>query len=210
MMRRRADEGYALVDVVMGLVLFGLVLLAVYRILIPAFALSHSTDERLAVQQDVRLAIDRMARQLHETTLRPGRVRVYSPEAGCAAAYEGCIALVTARNDDCTGPFQLLNGAPDWQATIYLWRDTASNELRSRCDSDITFPPPRWPPAVLTPYRVIGTRVVAASFTLLPAGSPLPTAVAVALEEQTPAAAGPRRVLHGTFFNETTFAPENR
>lgn len=210
MMRQRAEAGYALVDVVMGLVLFGLVLLAVYQIFIPAFALSHSTDERLAAQQDVRLAIDRMARLLHETTLIPGRVRVYSAKAGCTGTYEGCIAFVTARNAACTGPFQLVNGAPDWQAVVYLWRDTASNELRNRCDSDTTFPPGRWPPPVLTPYALIGTRVVAASFTLLPAGSPLPTAVAVALEEQTSAAARPTRRLQSTFFTQTIFVPENR
>jgi hypothetical protein len=209
MMRHSADEGYAFVDVVMGLVLFGLVIIAIYRIFIPAFALSHSTDERLAAQQDVRLAIDRLARQLHETTLSVGRARVYSAEEGCTGGYEGCLAFVTARNAACTGPFQLLNGAPDWQAVIYLWRDTVSNELRRRCDSNTTFPSTRWPPPALTPHTVIGTRIVATSFTLLPAGSPVPTAVAVALEERTSAARSTRR-LQSTFFNQTVIVPANR
>src|SRR5207245_9530608 len=98
------------------LVLFGLVVIAIYQVLLPAFALSRTANDRLAVQQDARMAIDRMTRPFHETTLAPGRIRVYSAGAGCAGGYEACIGLVTARSDGCAGPFHLLNGAPDWQA----------------------------------------------------------------------------------------------
>ncbi len=203
---QRADAGYAIVDVVMGLVLFGLVVVAIYQIFIPAFALSHHINGRLAAQQDVRLAVDRVARQLHETTLDVGRLRVYSVDAGCVGAYQGCIGFATAHSA-CSGPFTLLNGAPDWQATIYIWRDTATNELRTRCNPATAFPATRWPP-ILAPYAVIGRQVVAASFTLLPEGSPQPTAIAMALEEQI--ATGSRQGLQNTFFNQTVFVPENR
>ncbi len=203
---QRADAGYAIVDVVMGLVLFGLVIVAIYQIFIPAFALSHHINGRLAAQQDVRLAVDRVARQLHETTLDVGRLRVYSADAGCVGAYQGCIGFVTAHSA-CSGPFTLLNGAPDWQATIYIWRDTATNELRTRCNPAAAFPATQWPP-ILAPYAVIGRQVVAASFTLLPEGSPQPTAIAMALEEQI--ATGSRQGLQNTFFNQTVFVPENR
>ena len=203
---RRADAGYAIVDVVMGLVLFGLVIVAIYQIFIPAFALSHHINGRLAAQQDVRLAVDRVARQLHETTLDFGRLRVYSADAGCIGAYQGCIGFVTAHSA-CSGPFTLLNGAPDWQATIYIWRDTATDELRTRCNPATAFPGIQWPP-ILAPYAVIGRQVVAASFTLLPEGSAQPTAIAMALEEQI--ATGSRPGLQSTFFNQTVFVPENR
>ena len=210
MTRLSSDRGYLLVDAIVGLALFGFVLLSIYQLYGPTFALSQRIDAQLVAQQDVRLALDRVARAMRETTTAFGRMRAYTPESGCAGVYEGCIGFVTARDARCTGAFQLIDGAPDWQATIYLWRDTVSNELRSRCDSNTTFPPMRWPPHVLTPYAVIGTRVVAASFTLLPAGSPLPTAVAVALEEQTSAAARPTRRLQSTFFNQTVIVPANR
>lgn len=204
----RRDGGYAVVDVIMGLVLLGLVIVTVYRVFLPAFTLSRSGNDRLAAQQDIRLAIDRVARQLHETTLAVGRVRIYSPAGGCTEAYEGCIGFVTARRDHCTGVFQLRGGAPDWQATIYIWRDTAANELRWRCDARSSFPAVQWPPPSLAPYVVIGRRVVAATFRLEPAGSQNPTAVGIALRERSgglsPAGGG------SEFFRSTVFAPENR
>ncbi len=210
MRNRHRDAGYAMVDVIMGLVLFGLVIVAVYQVFLPAFALSRSGNDRLAAQQDIRLAVDRVARQLHEATLAVGRIRVYSPAAGCATAYEGCIGFVTARGGDCAGSFQLRGGAPDWQATIYIWRDTAANELRWRCDPGSSFPAAHWPPPSLAPYTVIGRHVAAASFVLEPAGSQAPTAVEIALREQPPAGARPPAGFRSELFRSTVFAPENR
>jgi Tfp pilus assembly protein PilX len=202
------EAGYAIVDVVMGLVLLGLVVLSIYQVFLPAFALSRTANDRLAVQQDARLAIDRMTRAFHETTLAPGRIRVYSAEAGCAGAYGACVGVVTARSGGCAGPFQLLNGAPDWQATIYLWREVAANELRMRCDPGTVFPARRWPPPVVEPYTVIGTHVVAITFAPLPASGP-PVAIAVTLQERLP---GPARAGPGAadVVTHTVFVPENR
>ena len=205
-----AERGYAIIDVVVGLVLFGLVLLCVYRVFIPAFALSRDAVERLSAQQDVRLAIDRVARQLHETTLAFGRTRVYTAASGCADPYEGCIGFVTARSAACAGPFQLANGAPDWQATIYIWRDATANELRIRCDATTTFPVTRWPPPALAPYGVVGTHVTTASFTLRPEGGALPAAVAVALREEISAGSRGSPSPQAAFANRTVFVPENR
>jgi hypothetical protein len=206
MRRVSGDQGYSLIDVTIGLVLLGIVLLSIYALFRPTFAFSRTIGERLAAQQDVRLAIGRIARDLYETTVE--RMRIYSPEAGCTGAYEGCLAFVTARDAECRGSFQLVAGAPNWQATLYVWRDTASNELRARCDSSTTFPVTTWPPATLEPYRVIGTRVVAASFALEPPGSPAPTSVEIRLEEQIPGPRGSR--VQTTFFTQTVFLPQNR
>jgi hypothetical protein len=134
-----------------------------------------------------------------------GRMRVYPPEAGCIAPYEGCIGFVSARDAGCAGSFQLVGGAPNWQATIYVWRDTSSNELRLRCDTSTTFPVTTWPPPALEPYSVIGTKVVATSFTLEPSGSPAPTSVAIAVEEQVPS----RSPVPETLYNRTVFALQN-
>jgi len=205
----RAECGYVLADVLVGLVLLGLVILTVYRVYLPTFALSRSLNDRLGGQQDVRLAIDRVARHLHETTLAFGRFRVYPPKSGCTGPYDGCIGFVTARTPNCTGPFQLVDSAPHWQAVIYLWRDTGSNELRLRCDPSTTFPAAMWP-ATLDPYTVIGTNVVTASFSLEPAGSPTPTSIAIALEEQASTPARPTSQYQTAFFNETVFLPQNR
>ncbi len=207
MRRLSADQGFSLIDVTVGLVLLGIVLLSIYSLYRPTFAFSRTIGDRLKAQQDVRLAIDRVARALHETTVALGRIRIYSAGAGCVGAYEGCIGFVTGRDAECAGSFQLVAGAPNWQATLYVWRDTASNELRLRCDSSTTFPVSTWPPPTLQPYTIIGTRVVAASFALEPPESPSPTLVAMALEEQIP---GPLRSrLQTTFFSQIVFLPQN-
>lgn len=206
---RGRDAGYAMIDVIMGLVLFGLVVIAIYQLFLPAFAYSRSANERLAVQQDARLAVDRLTRPLHETTLVPGRIRIYSDRAGCGGEFEGCIGFVTARSDGCAGPFQLQNGAPEWRAAIYVWREAGANELRIRCDPGTTFPAPRWPPPTLSPYAVIGTRVVAASFELLPVGDAVPAAIAVTLQERLTAVPGHGREA-ADVFTHTVFVPENR
>jgi hypothetical protein len=195
-----------IVDALVGLALLGLVILSIYQVFVTAFVLAQRTDDRLVVQQDVRLALDRMARVLHETTLAPGRLRVYPAEAGCTGQYDGCIGFVTARDANCGGLFQLVNGGPNWQATIYLWRDAASNELRSRCDPRTTFPAVEWPPPALTPHAVIGTNVVGTSFTLQPSGNAAPSSVAVTVHERVPGAS-PR--LQGDVYLQTVIVPEN-
>jgi len=204
--RLRTERGYSIVDVLVGLVLLALVILSIYQLYIPTFTLSQNIHEGLEAQQDVRLGLDRVSRALRETTTAFGRVRIYAPEAGCTGAFEGCIGFVTAR-DACTGSFRLVGGTPDWQATIYVWRDTLSNELRLRCDAGSTFPVGVWPPT-LEPYTVIGTRVVAASFTLRPPESPAPAAIAVALQEQASSRSTSR--YHTSSFNRTVFMPRNR
>ena len=195
-------------DMIVGVVILGVVMLAVYHVSSSTFSLWRGVDDRLATQQDVRLAIDRVARALHETTPAFGRLRVYTVGEGCTGTFEGCIGFVTARDEQCAGSLQLFDGAPDWQSTIYVWRDTSSNELRLRCDVGKTFPVPTWPP-VLEQFIVIGSHVVAASFSLEPAGSSSPTSVTVMLEEDTPPSRTPAGKSRATF-NRTVFVPQNR
>lgn len=205
------ERGATLIDMIVGLVLFSLLLLAVYHLHLPTFALWRTIDRRLAAQQDVRLAVDRVARALQETTLALGRFRVYTAADGCSGAYEACIGFVTARDGDCTGTFQLATGEPDWRATMYVWRDMASNELRLRCDVNMAFPVQTWPPPHLDPATVIATHVVAASFSLEPAESVTPTAVIVALAEQVEASArSPNAASQAILYNSTVFVPRNR
>ena len=194
-------------DVIVGLALFGFVLLLIYYLYTPTFVLSQHIDEQLVAQQDVRLALDRIARAMRETTIAFGRMRAYTAESGCVGTYEGCIGFVTARDAGCTGAFQLIGGAPDWQATMYLWRDTVSNELRLRCDPTTTFPSVKWPPPTLAPYVVVGTRIVASSITFRPPGSPNPTALSVAVQEQISTSS---LRYQKNFFSRTIFVPQNQ
>jgi len=207
MRRASGAAGYLLVDVIVGLGLLAFVLLGIYHLYGSTFRLSQHLNERLARQQDIRLALDRVAGSLRETTDAFGRLRVYPAEAGCTGAYEGCLGFVTARDANCAGTFQLIDGAPNWQATLYLWRDTASNELRLRCDPGTTFPVVTWPPPTLDPYTVIGTRVSAASIRMQPTGSPNPASIAITLQEQAPSSGSQGQE---TVFNQTIFLPQNR
>src|SRR3972149_2533387 len=68
----------------------------VYQVFIPVLKFAQSTNERLAVQQDVRLAMDRMARDMRESDM--SRLQVYP--GGTA------IGLVTARAG-CSGAFMV-------------------------------------------------------------------------------------------------------
>ena len=199
------ERGHTLVDVIAGVVLMALVIFSLYQVFIPTFALSRNSSERLVRQQDVRLALDRLARDVHETAAN--RITVYGTGNGCIGSYQGCMALVTPRTN-CSDGFQLTTGFPSWQATIYIWRDTASNELRRRCDTTTTFGAGTWPPT-LTPYTVIGTSIVEAAFTLEPAGSPSPTSLAIVLREQAASAPQSRRY-QTEFQNQTVFLPQNR
>ncbi len=204
---RSREQGYLLMDVIVGLALFGFLVLAIYRLYLPTFALSRQVNDQLAVQQDVRLAVDRVARVLHETAA--ARVAVYPAAKGCTGTYDACIAFVTARDAHCTGDFQLVNGAPNWQAMVYLWRDTGSNELRLWCDPTTTFPAPMWP-VTGAPSTVVGSNVVAASFALQPADSAIPTSIVIALQERTPRASWAARSLPTQSVNRTVFVPQNR
>ena len=206
MRRRSCEAGYLLVDVIMGLVLFSFVLLSIYQVYGPTFSLYQGINSRLSAQQDVRLALDRVARALHETSSAYGRFRIYSPETGCDGMYDGCLGFVTARDTNCTGAFQLVDGAPNWQATLYLWRDVASKELRLRCDPSTTFPVAAWPPPVES-YTVVGRHIVSISVTPEPAGGRRSSAIAIALQEQSETS---MRRSPAMFFNETIFLPQNR
>ncbi|MDR7518763.1 MAG: hypothetical protein QN123_04225 [Armatimonadota bacterium] len=196
----RAESGRTSVDLVMGVVLFSLMVVSLYQVFIPTLVLSRNTTERLDRQQDVRLAIDRLARELQETTMTPPRLLTYA----CSGPYQGCIGYVTARVN-CTGQFQMTaEGYPNWQATVYVWRDTASNELRRRCDASTAFPVSAWPPATLTPFTVVARDVAEARFTRLAAG------VEVFLRERAPGALRSGRRYQTDFVNQTVFVPQNR
>lgn len=203
--RAQREQGHTLVDVATAMVLLALTLLTVYRVFIPILALSRNSNERLTRQQDVRLAIDRLARDLHETA--PTRVVVYSAGDGCTGAFQGCIAFVTPRLT-CAGAFQLAGGFPSWQATIYVWRDVATNELRRRCDETTTFPVTTWPPT-LTPYTLIGTSITDAAFALQFNGSN-PAGVSVLLREQAVASSRSSHKYQTEFLSQTILLPQNR
>jgi hypothetical protein len=202
-------QGYGILDVLVGLALLALIIVSIYRLYLPTFALSQRIHDGLQAQQDVRLAVDRVARALHETTTAVGRLRVYPPESGCRGSYDACVAFVTPRDDGCTGSFHLIGGAADWQATIYVWRDAASHELRLHCDATSVFPAPDWPPPVLEPHDVVARNVAAASFTVRTTDGGVPTAIAVALEEQ-PRTADQVSGYQTAWFNQTVFFPQNR
>jgi len=202
----RFERGRSSVDLIMGLVLFSLVVMSVYQVFIPTLVLSRNTTERLDKQQDVRLAIDRLARDLNETTMRD--LVVYLPTDGCSGPYQGCIGFPTARDSSCSGVWPRVDpstGYPDWQATIYVWRDTATNELRRRCDTTTTRPASAWSSTIaVSPFTVVARDVVEVRFTRLGTG------VELFLRERATIAAQSARRYQTEFVNQTVFVPQNR
>lgn len=204
MTKPRPGSGSILVDMLVGLALLGFLLLVVYAAYRPTFTLSHEISDRLSAQQDIRLALDRIARDIRESSA--GRVRVYPAPLGCTGQYEGCVGFATARSNNCAGEFQLVNGAPNWQATLYLWRDTASNELRRHCDPGTAFPATTWPPLKLEPYTVVGRNLTREHVASRQARNTGPASIAIAVEELVPST---RRRSPMVLFHETVFSPLN-
>lgn len=209
------EEGYTSVDAITGLVLLALTIVSLYQVMIPSFALWRNSDERVARQQDVRLAIERVSRALHEATLEFGRIRAYT--AGGNLCTENCpaIGFVTARTS-CTGEFQYVpnTGLPAWQGVIYVWRDAGTRQLRWYCATATTMPATALPVG-LAPFTVIGSELSLVSFTLCnpcsptPVGSVNPVAVAVAFREEAATASRPTYRYQTSFYNQTIFLPMN-
>jgi len=190
----RGNRGYALADLVVGMAVFALVLVGVYQVFVPVLRFAASASERLAVQQDVRLAVDRMARDLRESAMSAGRLEIY---AGGAA-----IGLATARAN-CSGDFSVdgATGKPRWQAVIYIVFDQASGEVRRYCDSTTTFTAASPPTA--GPYQVLARNVQALAFAI--ARDPITgneIGVTVTLHERTPRGDADRHI-------RTEFVPQN-
>lgn len=190
----RGSRGYALADLVVGMAVFALVLAGVYQVFIPVLRFAASVNERLAVQQDVRLAVDRMARDLRESAMSTGRLEVYP---GGAA-----IGLVTARAS-CSGDFSVdpSTGEPRWQAVIYLFLDQASGEVRRYCDPTTTFTAAS--PVTAGPFEVLARNVQVLAFAITrdPAtGNEI--GVTVTLHERTPRGDADRYI-------RTEFVPRN-
>jgi len=174
-----------MVDLVVGMAVFALVTAGVYQVFIPVLKFAHSTNERLSVQQDVRLAMDRMARDMRESDM--SRLQVYP--GGTA------IGLVTARAG-CSGAFTVdaASGRPLWQAMVYIVRDAPSGEVRRYCDTASPFYAPA--PVTSGPYRVLAGNVQALTFTLNA------DSVTIDLHERTPRGDAERYI-------RTEFVPQN-
>jgi hypothetical protein len=178
-----------MIDLVASMAIFALVTAGVYQVFIPFLKMARSTSERLAVQQDARLAMDRIARDLRESTVAVGRFRVYG--GGTA------IGLVSAR-PSCTGAFTIdaTSGRPLWQAMIYIVRDAASEEIRAYCDTVSTFASAA--PVTSGAFRVLANDVEALTFTQ----SLTLDSVTIELHERTPRGDADRYI-------RTEFVPQN-
>jgi hypothetical protein len=180
-----------MIDLMASMAIFALVTAGIYQVFIPFLKMARSTNERLAVQQDTRLAMDRMARDLRESTAATGRLRVYP--SGTA------IGFVSARSN-CTGAFTVVasTGRPDWQAVVYIVLDAPSGEVRGYCDT----PPLLWPddtsPVTSGAFRVLAANVQALTF----AQSPSFDSVTIELHERTPRGDADRYI-------RTEFVPQN-
>ena len=172
-----ASRGFLFIDLMVGMAVFTLVLVGIYQVFIPVLKFARSTNERLSVQQDVRLAMDRMARDVRESTMAR-RVQVY---AGGTA-----IGLATTRAN-CTGSFTIdqPSGRSYWQGVIYIVFDAASGEVRRYCDTSTTFPAAA--PVTAGPYTTLARNVRSLTFTLTNRNvDARPDVVTIDLEEQTP------------------------
>ncbi|MGH2454501.1 MAG: PilW family protein [bacterium] len=177
-----------MIDLMASMAIFALVTAGIYQVFIPFLKMARSTNERLAVQQDTRLAMDRMARDLRESIV--ARLRVYG--GGTAIGF-------ASPRPGCTGAFTVdaPSGKPFWQATVYIVRDAPSGEVRAYCDAT----PPLFPaaaPVTTGPYRVLADNVQLLSFVQ----SPSFDSISIELHERTPRGDADRYI-------RTEFVPQN-
>lgn len=206
------EHGSTLLDVLVAASIFTLIIGSVWRGFIPALTVSTVMHSRLAAQQDVRLALDRVARQIHETSLIRLQTYVTScPSSGCPSETgpgcpvdNGCVAFSSAR-PACVGSFQLLNAKPNWQAAVYLWWDRSSQTVRMFCDATATLPAGTWPDtSSWFTYQTVGSQITAARFILQRDASFKPVSLQVSYTEQIPGSRYQR-----SFSNETGYLPQN-
>lgn len=178
-----------MVDLMASMAIFALVTAGIYQVFIPFLKMARSTNERLAVQQDTRLAMDRMARDLRETNV--ARLRVYGggTALGFATTRPGCTGAFTV-----DGP----SGKPFWQAVVYIVRDAPSGEVRAHCDATSPLFPASAGPVTSGPFRVLADNVQLLSFVQ----SSSFDSVSIELHERTPRGDTDRYI-------RTEFVPQN-
>jgi hypothetical protein len=208
----KREHGSSMFDVLVAISLFALIIGALWRGFIPTMTFSTIMHFRLGAQQDVRLALDRVARQIHESSLI--RLQTYvatCPAGGCPSETgpgcpvdNGCVAFSSAR-PACVGSFQLLNAKPNWQAVVYLWWDRPTQTVRMYCDVTTTLPPGTWPDtSAWTTYQTIGRQITATSFVIQRDASLKPQSVQISYTEQIPG-----KQYERSFSNETGYLPQN-
>ena len=176
---------------------FALVTAGIYQVFIPVLKFARSTNERLYVQQDVRLAMDRMARDIRESVTASLHVYPWPPDTSGPA-----IAVVTAR-PNCSGTFTLNpgTGGADPQAVVYLVWDQASGELRRYCDTSTTRANPA-APVTAGPYTVLARNVQNLTFTRVTHPVSQDISIRIDLQAQTPRGDAERYI-------RTEFVPHN-
>ncbi len=124
--RGEAPPGTTLLEVVMALAILSIVLGGVYGIFVLAVKRAEHAQTRAKIQQETRVAIDRITKELRETSRGPSAVQFYDvPCPGCAVGFR------TPR--DAGGTFVIETngglptyGQPRWQGVVYLYRDGAT------------------------------------------------------------------------------------
>jgi len=176
---------------------FALVTAGVYQVFIPVLKFARSTNERLYVQQDVRLAMDRMARDIRESTAARLHIYPWPPDTAGPA-----IAVVTAR-PNCSGTFTLdpVTGRADPQAVIYLVWDQGSGDVRRYCDTAALFANPA-APVTTGASTILARNVQNLTFTRIIDPVTFDFSIRIDLQAQTPRGDAERYI-------RTEFVPHN-
>jgi len=123
--RPDGQSGATLLEVVMAMAVLAIVLGGIYGVFVLAAKRAEQAQARARVQQEIRVAIDHMARELREASRDPAAVQFYNTACtGCAIGFR------TAR--DAAGTFVVETnnmlptyGQPQWQGVVYIYRDGA-------------------------------------------------------------------------------------
>lgn len=130
------QRGSTLLEVVTALAILSTVLSGIYGVFVLAIKRTEQAYARARIQQESRVAIDVVVRELRETSRDPAAARVYdTPCPGCAIGFR------TAR--DPVGAFVVETnstlptyGQPRWQGVVYFY--VAGGALRRHADYTTT------------------------------------------------------------------------
>jgi type II secretory pathway pseudopilin PulG len=138
--RLPGERGYTLIEISVAALPFAIIALSLLGAFGFTVRFTLRSEARIDAVRQADLALQVLARELHEASAAPGAIVTWSSDEG--AAQDG-VAFLSAREDGPGRPFMTdPTGAPRWRNVVYYVHDHLREELRRITDESTTLAPP--------------------------------------------------------------------